>query len=220
MSLTPDEIAAKEFLVGLRGYDKDEVRAFLRMVATSVEEHSAAAAVVPEPAPLPDPAPEPDPLPIRDYSPSPAPAAAPSSEWADLGEEIAAVLRTAHEQAAGLKAEAEAEADAIRARAEQDAAHLRAEAEQDRAAADTKLAKAQDEALALVAEAQTRVATMIETSRAKAEAEARNGVQQLTAQVEELTGARDAARSHLRDLKHRIDKALNTAERDPGDDDD
>ncbi len=35
MSLTPDEIANKEFLVGLRGYDKEEVRSFLRTVAVA-----------------------------------------------------------------------------------------------------------------------------------------------------------------------------------------
>ena len=44
MSLTPDEIAAKEFLVGLRGYDKDEVRAFLQTVAAAYDAKSAAPA--------------------------------------------------------------------------------------------------------------------------------------------------------------------------------
>ena len=34
MALTSSEIASKEFLVGLRGYDKDEVRAFEIPAAT------------------------------------------------------------------------------------------------------------------------------------------------------------------------------------------
>ena len=51
MALTPEEIAAKEFLVGLRGYDKEEVRVFLNavsvdyralVVATPVEAEEAA----------------------------------------------------------------------------------------------------------------------------------------------------------------------------------
>lgn len=37
MSLTPEEIAGKEFTFGLRGYDQEEVRAFLQLVATQVE---------------------------------------------------------------------------------------------------------------------------------------------------------------------------------------
>jgi DivIVA domain-containing protein len=36
MALTPDEIAEKEFAFGLRGYDQDEVRAFLHLVAAQV----------------------------------------------------------------------------------------------------------------------------------------------------------------------------------------
>ena len=34
MALTPEDIESKKFLVGLRGYDKDEVTAFLQEVAT------------------------------------------------------------------------------------------------------------------------------------------------------------------------------------------
>lgn len=35
--LTPDEIRVKEFLPSLRGYDADEVRAFLLSVAAAIE---------------------------------------------------------------------------------------------------------------------------------------------------------------------------------------
>src|SRR5690349_7861438 len=66
MPFRPDEIADKEFLVGLRGYDKDEVRTFLRQVAEQV---AAAEAAPPPPAP------------------AAAPAPAPATEWANLGDE-------------------------------------------------------------------------------------------------------------------------------------
>src|SRR5918998_1116105 len=36
MALTPEDIQSKTFLVGLRGYDKDEVQTFLDEVATEV----------------------------------------------------------------------------------------------------------------------------------------------------------------------------------------
>src|SRR5690606_3938595 len=37
MTLTPEEIAEKEFAFGLRGYDQEEVRAFLLLVAAEFQ---------------------------------------------------------------------------------------------------------------------------------------------------------------------------------------
>ena len=37
MAFTPEEIESKKFLVGLRGYDKDEVTTFLARLAASRE---------------------------------------------------------------------------------------------------------------------------------------------------------------------------------------
>ena len=54
MAITPEEIASKEFLVGLRGYDKDEVRAYLQTVAAAFE---ALPAEAPAPAAAPAAAP-------------------------------------------------------------------------------------------------------------------------------------------------------------------
>jgi len=141
----------------------------------------------------------------------------------DSDEAIRTAPETTPDFAAVPIAETEAEVAALRARAEQDAAHIRAEAEadaqaaraaaeQDRTEAAAKLTAAQDEALALVADAQSRVDTMIETSRVKAETDAKAAVAHLTAQVTELTEAREAAKTHLGDLRVRIDKALTTAE--------
>jgi DivIVA domain-containing protein len=215
MSLTPDEIANKEFLVGLRGYDKEEVRSFLRTVAVAFGTARQAAEVAPpahEPV-VEAPAPEPE--------PEPAPSSSAGKDWAELGEEIAAVLRTAHEQAGGLRADAEAAAAAARQQAEADAAAtrnaaaaeaeaVRAAAEQDRTEAAGKLAAAQAEALGLVADAQARVDHLIESSRQRAQDEANASVAHLTAQTATLTEAREHLKAQLVDLRSRLDKALNT----------
>lgn len=217
MSLTPDEIANKEFLVGLRGYDKEEVRSFLRTVSvafTTVQQAAEAA-----------PAPEPEPVvePVAAHAPEPEPASTSSAgkDWAELGEEIAAVLRTAHEQAGGLRADAEAAAAATRREAEAEATATRqqaaaeaesvlAAAEQDRTEAAGKLAAAQAEALGLVADAQARVDQLIESSRQRAQEEASASVAHLTAQTATLTEAREHLKTQLQDLRARLDKALNT----------
>lgn len=212
MSLTPDEIANKEFLVGLRGYDKEEVRSYLRSVAVAFSSAQEAAEVAPPP---------PEPEPVVEAAPAPAPASSAGKDWAELGEEIAAVLRTAHEQAGGLRADAEAAAAATRHQAEADAAAtrnaaaaeaeaVRAAAEQDRTEAAGKLAAAQAEALGLVADAQARVDHLIETSRQRAQDEATASVAHLTAQTATLTEAREHLKTQLNDLRAKLDKALNT----------
>src|SRR6476619_5424877 len=124
MALTPEEIAAKEFLVGLRGYDKEEVRVFLN--AVSVDYRALIVATTPveaeEDAATADGAVVTSVLPTSE-APTEAtegdrPAVVPGAgtgttspeDWARMGEEVAAVLRTAHEQVAALKAKAEEEA--------------------------------------------------------------------------------------------------------------
>ena len=223
MAITPDEIANKEFLVGLRGYDKDEVRAFLHQVADAFSTLSTAPPPVPA---TPEGIMEP-----TTYEPAVAAPVAPTastatgSDWAELGEEIAAVLRTAHEQAAGLRADAEAEARATRQQAETDAAGIRsaanaaaeatrAAAEQDRAEAATQLNAAQAEALGLVADAQNRVDSLIESSRQRAKDEAEASVAHLTSHVTTLSETREHLRVQLNDLRGRLDKAITTVESD------
>lgn len=211
MSLTSDEIADKEFLVGLRGYDKEEVRTFLRTVS---KEFAASDQAAPHANGGPAPA-EPAPL-----QPSTQP------DWSSLGADIAAVLRTAHEQADALRSGAEAEAKATREKADEDAAttrsqadahaeDTRAAAEQERNDAESKLTAAQDEALGLVADAQARVEKMLETSKRRAEDGAEASVAHLTSQISELTSTRDIARSGLADLRIKLDETIDAAEADP-----
>ena len=192
MALTSSEIANKEFLVGLRGYDKDEVRAFLQAVAEAFDEQASGGTAAPAAA---------------------APAAGGMS---DLGGQIENILNTARDEAAKLRSDAEADAAKTRADADTYAETTRAEAEQHANEARQKLTAAQDEALGLVADAQERVDKMIETSKAEAEAEARKSVAELTDQVGQLTATRDAGRDQLNELRAKIDKALSVAEGTPG----
>lgn len=213
MSLTPEEIAEKEFLIGLRGYDKDEVRSFLRTVSEAFSEASQEPA---EPAAGPEPAPP--------VAPVAEPAAATSGgDWANLGDEIAAVLRTAHEQASTLRSEAEAEVTALRqqaadeslvtrGRADAHAEETHAAAEQERNEAAAKLTAAQDEALKLVADAQVRVEAMMEQTKVKAQQEANAEVAGLRDEIQQLVATRDAARTSLSELRTKVDKALAVAE--------
>ena len=87
MPLTPDEIAEKEFTFGLRGYDHDEVRAFLLLVAANYGEHGATAS---------------------------APDAA--AHVGAAASQAAAILQKAHDEAAQIHQSATAEGEMIRAR--------------------------------------------------------------------------------------------------------
>ena len=98
----PEEILGRDFAVSLRGYDRDEVDAFLGAVAEAYR------AVLDEldllrRQPRPEPAPvaqEPPPAPVVDID-----------ALDELGAHVAHVLRSAEEAAAAILAEAEAEAE-------------------------------------------------------------------------------------------------------------
>jgi chromosome segregation ATPase len=142
----------------------------------------------------------------------PAPATSAGTDWANLGEEIASVLRTAHEQAERLRAQAAEESAAARAEAEAWAETARAAGEQDRTEAASRLAAAQDEGLALVADAQARADKMMETTKVRARQQAEAAVAHLVAQIEELTAVRNRTRSQLGELRTRLDAAISEAE--------
>ena len=97
MPFTPEEIDSKEFLITLRGYDKDEVKAFLKAVAADYRAALSSATSV----------------------------EAPSNAFEALGKDIGQVLQTAKQSADQLKRKAEEDATAMRRRAEEEAANLR-----------------------------------------------------------------------------------------------
>jgi DivIVA domain-containing protein len=95
---TPEEIESKEFLITLRGYDKDEVNAFLRAVAADYR--SA-------------------------LSRQGTDVAVPSSSYEALGAEISTVLSTATQSAETIRRRAEDDATELRRRAEEESRQLR-----------------------------------------------------------------------------------------------
>lgn len=110
--LTPEDIQSREFLVSLRGYDRDEVHAFLDEVAEDfgslVNQVRGGGGAVdvpaePEPAAEPEVTAEPEPEP-------PAAAADPMAAFAAIGAETQRILEAA--QAAGEEIRRKAESDA------------------------------------------------------------------------------------------------------------
>lgn len=157
------EIETRAFPVVRRGYDRDEVDAFLRAVAQSygalldraqdAEEHARRAMAEP-----------------------PAVGA-----FEDLGGRVAAVLRSASDVAEGLKTEAEEEAAAIRQKAHADVEHVRRDASERLAEAERIRVAAEQEAERLLASARSVAASIVTTAREKA------------AEVEQLATTRAAA---------------------------
>lgn len=233
MAVAPEEIAEKEFTLGLRGYDKDEVRSYLQIVATDLREAIAAASTAAtEGRADADSTTEAVDTSAKNGSATegggstkaadkatssargdaaatiPGPADGATPDWSNLGEEIASVLRTAHEQANGLRSDAESQAASIRQGAQQEADASREAAEKDRADAASALEKAQSEALDLVAEAQSRIDDRLAKATEAANREAEASVAGLTAQIGELTTARDEVRAELTTLRARLDDTL------------
>ena len=99
MGLRPEDIESKEFLVALRGYDKDQVREFLGEVAAEMRRLTQAAA-----------------------SGSPGGA---DAQWEELRAHIASVMRAAADEASTIRLHAERDAQAIRNEARQHATENR-----------------------------------------------------------------------------------------------
>lgn len=206
MALTPEKVAEKQFTLGLRGYDKDEVRSYLQTVAVGLREAIDAASVA---ATLREAVAQPgSDAPAVDGHATALSGAAATPDWSNLGEEIALVLRTAHEQANRLRANAESQAATVREQAQQDADADRGAAEQDRAEAAAALESAQHESLDLVASAQARIDDRLAKAKETAAREAEASVAELTAQIAELTGTRDHIRAELSSMRSRIDGAI------------
>jgi len=104
--LTPDEIASREFLISLRGYDREEVAGFLRQVAEEhahlqrrireLENEVEAAGDVVSAAPA-----------VRQDAAAARPASDPRDIFRALGEETTRVLVAAEESAQTIKQRAE-----------------------------------------------------------------------------------------------------------------
>lgn len=126
MPFSPEDIERKEFLVALRGFDKDEVSTFLRAVAADYRELKEAAD---------------------------AASALPTDTFTDVGGQVAGVLRAAAEAANEIKEQAERDARQIRAEAEDHARDIIAQAHREAESAVERKAFAEREAEAIRAAA-------------------------------------------------------------------
>jgi DivIVA domain-containing protein len=98
---TAEEIENKEFLITLRGYDKDEVKAFLRAVAADFKAAS------------------------QGQEPMVTDAGGSRNAYEALGADIGHVLQVAKQSADTVKSKAESDAATMRKRAEDEAKSLR-----------------------------------------------------------------------------------------------
>lgn len=175
--MTPEEIESAEFFVGMRGYERAEVRAFLEAVAA---EHRALLERVGGPDPYP-------PLPTD-------PALDPVDQ---LGQHVAAIVRSARDSASALVEDAERAAAEIRTTAEQDAERSRRDADARRVEAERILQDARHGAARITEEA---------VARGQEQAEAL--VAEATRRHEEAVGARDEMIARLKDAVSGASMAL------------
>jgi len=192
-----DKIETKTFPVARRGYDRQEVDAFLRSVAkdyrqvvkSAKEAVNAARAAAAQPAPAPPP---PSP---------PAPVPKPTAHaFEDIGGRVTAVLTSAAEAADEIRSSAEQEALVIRQRAREETERLRREAAE--ALAEAEQARVATEQEAAEAESTARVAADLIIAAAR----------QRAAQLEEE--ARERNTTTDRTVRANIDAAIAEARRD------
>lgn len=194
MSLTPEEIRSKDFLVAVRGYDKEEVEAFLGSVAeefAAMRERLADAWADGQGGPSPGPDP-----------------------FAGLGDQVASIMRTAADGAAQVRSDSDREAAAVRAAALRESAQVTEAAQAELEAANELRAEAEQQA------AQVRAAAREEASRIREEARlelehAREARAAAARQATEL-GASTARRQEalVADAEARLAAMLSAAEQE------
>ena len=183
-TLTPESVASRTFATGFRGYDQDQVRAFLKRVA---DELSMVAAREGE---------------LRESMQEALHRAAHPQLDVEalttaLGEHAARLLTNAREAAANIVAEAETRAARIMGEAESKIARVRAEA-------DSLLARRSEEAERLTAGLRSAVEADVRAQRERARAEAESEVESARAQGREMIAEARALRERmLTDLARR-----------------
>ncbi|HYP22886.1 MAG TPA: DivIVA domain-containing protein, partial [Actinomycetota bacterium] len=169
MTITPDDLISKTFNMTLRrGYDKEEVDAFLIELA---EDYRTA----------------------LQRAGSGGGAAAPSGAdpFSAMGEEVTAVLRTAKESAEALRRKTEEEAEGIRRRAADKAIEVRKQA-QDQATSMVDSAKKKAEQLTQDAD------RYAQETRSKADREASEARNQAERYAQDTRNKADGEASYLR----------------------
>ena len=165
-ALTPDQLENVSFTTTLRGYDRDEVDAFIKNVQVALKEAE------------------------RQRS---------ERLYAHMGEEIGNLLQHAQDSAEEMKKEAESDAARMRADADTAAARMRDEAQAD---AHTMRADAQADAKNMRAEAEADATSI----RAKANDDAARRTKEADDRVAELEADEADARNRIRTLRAQLDE--------------
>jgi len=127
-----EEISQREFLTALRGYDRDEVDAYLREVADEVRSLRKQIASAGADAPPPPPSPT---------EPETVAASDPSEAYKRVGEETSKILISAEQVANEIKEKARREAAEVLADARQLADKTKRESKEQQEAADAEIKK-------------------------------------------------------------------------------
>ena len=201
--ITPDDIENRVFSLVRRGYDPTEVNDFLAEVATALGQAQAGIA----PSPLADAASTPPPPPPPPPETS-TPQVGGPDDFGRLGEEVAEILRQAHESVARLKHNAEADAALIRQNAQREADALRVEADRDRQAAAVDLEAARSEAARILAEVQARSDAAAESAAAVAQARTQEVIAAARVDARDAVLVQRNVRTRLEGTRSDIDQAL------------
>jgi DivIVA domain-containing protein len=125
-------------------------------------------------------------------------AAARQNRYRKLGQEVEAVLRTAHEQAARMRIEAKRAAKAIKDDAALYALEQKREADQDRDEAKRMLVRSQERASSLVREAEEQAAGVVRTAEALARTRTTQVLAQAQRRLDRVTRDEHQAQHRLR----------------------
>ncbi|MGH3113260.1 MAG: DivIVA domain-containing protein [Gaiellaceae bacterium] len=127
--LTPEEIQAREFLVSLRGYDRDEVHSFLEQVAGQIRDLQSQVETLQSAQP---PAVQPPEEAVPELALSLRAGGDPKPFFEDLGQTTQRIVEAAYESAAEIQRRARGRADHELDEARSHAAKLVAEGERRR----------------------------------------------------------------------------------------
>ncbi len=188
MAITPDEIETNVFPLVRRGYDPMAVDDFLKEVADTLSQAQGGLATPPV---AEAPAPE-------------APAPVQPDGYNQLGEEVAAILRQAHESVEELRHRAEADAALIRQNAQREADELTRRADADRQAAAIELEAARGESDRILGDVQRRADGAAGAVTAMAREATREVIEAARAEARGAVIVQRNVRGRLEDARDRI----------------
>lgn len=183
VAIPPSRIAGKTFTIALRGYDKDEVDAYLESLAEEQRTLTEA---------------------LREAERK---TAAEADEYSKLGDYVGAIARSVTEAAEAIRNEAAEQASLVRAEAEHHAAEIRAEAERELNAAQQRKSEIEQEATLLRSHAEHEAAQM----RAEAAEEQENAHRMMEAARELQQAAERHASERRESIEEALSEARRAA---------